>query len=60
MKAHSELPQMQGCPLERCIIRVINEVMTSNDVITRQGPYVHFVSDISNNRYVPGTFMTLA
>ena len=45
--------------LERCIIVVVYEIMTSDGLIIRKGKYIQFANDISNNTHVSSTLLAL-
>ena len=45
----------ESCPLERCVIVMIYEVMTRDGLMTRNGRYVHFNDNILDDGHVTGT-----
>ena len=45
----------ESCPLERCVIVMIYEVVTRDGLMTRKGRYVHFDDNILNDGHVTGT-----
>ena len=60
-KPHSydELVRLEDYTLERCIIVVTHEMMTSDGVIIKTGKYVQFANDISIDKHLPGTLLAL-
>ena len=55
---YDELERLQDYVLERCILVVVYEMMTSDGLIIRKGKYVQF-ANISNDKHVSDTPLAL-
>ena len=54
---YDDLVRMADYTLDRCIIAVVYEMMTSDGLIIRKGKYAQFVND--KDTYVPSTLLAL-
>ena len=51
--------ELEYYTLERRIIVMVYEMMTSDGLIIRKGKYVQFANDVSNEKHISGTFLAL-